>query len=450
MRLGKKWGGTIEGGQNGVNIGSTGYVFNAGSTISGEGNNGVNISGDGSVENRWSGVIGGNTNGVAIAGATASTLTLAQAQVGQTISVKASYTDLFGTAENVTSLATTAVAGLVTTPQTFISTAANETFTAVTTNDTVSYVNATAGVKVSLLSTVAQNNVAAGMGSDTLVGIANLIGGGFNDTLTGNNTNNALSGGAGNDTLVGGLGDDNLTGGLGLDRFTVASGIDTITDLGAGGVDILTIDAGATANATVTAAWKAAVTTTNSGVANITTNGLAVNLAAVITGTGSFNVTNTGIATTLTGSGLVDTLTGGTGNDTVLGGAGNDMLIGKAGNDSLTGGAGSDTFWFDTAANATTNRDTITDFVSGTDKLQFSVSALTALGTIGQFIANDPRFWSSATGVAHDLDDRLIYNTASGILSYDSDGTGAVAAVQLELLGAAKHPTIVSTDIFIV
>ena len=97
-----------------------------------------------------------------------------------------------------------------------------------------------------------------------------------------------------------------------------------------------------------------------------------------------------------------------------------------------------------------TNKDTITDFVSGTDKLQFSVSVLSALGASVQFVAADARFWSSATGVAHDLDDRLIYNTATGALSYDSDGTGAVAAVQLEVLGATTHAALVATDIWVV
>ena len=51
--------------------------------------------------------------------------------------------------------------------------------------------------------------------------------------------------------------------------------------------------------------------------------------------------------------------------------------------------------------------------------------------------------------MAHDLDDRLLYNTAMGVLSYDSDGTGAVAAVQLELLGATTHPGLAATDLWV-
>lgn len=150
-----------------------------------------------------------------------------------------------------------------------------------------------------------------------------------------------------------------------------------------------------------------------------------------------------------TGNALNNTLIGNASANSLSGLAGNDILRGGAGNDTLTGGAGVDVFWFDTAANATTNKDTITDFVTGADKLQFSVSVLTALGAVGQFTATDARFWSSATGVAHDLDDRLIYNTATGVLSYDSDGTGAVAAVQLELVGAIKHPALVAADIWV-
>ena len=50
--------------------------------------------------------------GTVIPGATGSTLSLTQAQVGKSITVKASYTDLQGTAESVTSSATTAVANV--------------------------------------------------------------------------------------------------------------------------------------------------------------------------------------------------------------------------------------------------------------------------------------------------------------------------------------------------
>ena len=50
--------------------------------------------------------------GTAISGATGTTYTLTQAQVGKAITVKASYTDLLGAAESVTSAATAAVANV--------------------------------------------------------------------------------------------------------------------------------------------------------------------------------------------------------------------------------------------------------------------------------------------------------------------------------------------------
>ena len=48
-------------------------------------------------------------NGIAISGATASTLTLGQAQVGKTIRVLASYADGEGTLESVASASTSAI-----------------------------------------------------------------------------------------------------------------------------------------------------------------------------------------------------------------------------------------------------------------------------------------------------------------------------------------------------
>nr|CAM75368.1 RTX toxins and related Ca2+-binding proteins [Magnetospirillum gryphiswaldense MSR-1] len=64
-------------------------------------------------------------------------------------------------------------------------------------------------------------------------------------------------------------------------------------------------------------------------------------------------------------------------NNSLVGGAGSDKLTGGTGADTLTGGAGSDVFVYTTpteSANALANRDTITDFTSGTDHIHISVS----------------------------------------------------------------------------
>ena len=65
--------------------------------------------------------------------------------------------------------------------------------------DTVSYVNAAGSVTVSLAVSGPQETFGGGV--DTLVGIENLTGSAFADTLTGDGNPNVLSSGAGNDTL---------------------------------------------------------------------------------------------------------------------------------------------------------------------------------------------------------------------------------------------------------
>lgn len=72
--------------------------------------------------------------------------------------------------------------------------------------DTVTYAGATAAVRVSLATTLAQNTL--GDGVDTLSSFENLTGSRFNDTLIGDSGNNVISGGLGADVLTGGLGAD--------------------------------------------------------------------------------------------------------------------------------------------------------------------------------------------------------------------------------------------------
>ena len=80
------------------------------------------------------------------------------------------------------------------------------------TADTASYAPANSGVTVSLVTAGPQDTLGAGI--DTLVGIENLIGSAFNDTLTGDSLANRIDGGAGDDTIEGGAGNDILIGGL--------------------------------------------------------------------------------------------------------------------------------------------------------------------------------------------------------------------------------------------
>jgi Ca2+-binding RTX toxin-like protein len=181
-----------------------------------------------------------------------------------------------------------------------------------------------------------------------------------------------------------------LNGGAGADTFVVGSGTDTITDLG-NGADILTVAAGATATATVYAAWTATAATTNSGVANIKTNSVTVNLAAVTAGTAGYSITNTGSSTALTGSALADTLTGGVGNDTLVGGLGNDTYMVDSTTDVITELLNSGT-------------DTVITSVTQT-ALADNVENLTLTGT------------AAINGTGNTLANTLVGNAGNNILS---------------------------------
>jgi len=108
--------------------------------------------------------------------------------------------------------------------------------------DTASYADAGAGVQVRLWAGDGTKGEATG---DQLIDMENLIGSGFNDTLTGDDSANRIDGKLGNDIiqglggadqLIGGRGADTITGGAGDDTFLYfnGDGADTITDFTAG------------------------------------------------------------------------------------------------------------------------------------------------------------------------------------------------------------------------
>ena len=120
--------------------------------------------------------------------------------------------------------------------------------------------------------------------------------------------------------------------------------------------------------------------------------------------------------------------------------------MGGDGLDSLTGGSGSDVFKLSSAASQ--NMDTILDFVSGEDKIYLSKAAFAKVGSSGNLKAN--AFYTDANATAgHDADDRIVYNSATGALYYDADGSGSVAAVQIAIIGVGNHPTMGAADLVV-
>lgn len=150
---------------------------------------------------------------------------------------------------------------------------------------------------------------------------------------------------------------------------------------------------------------------------------------------------------TLFGSLGNDRVNGGIGNDFVTGDEGNDILFGDTGNDRLTGGVGRDIFVFDTALNATTNRDTILDFSHVDDSIRLTHGVFGAIAT-GTLTAD--AFYVVGSGAPRDAEDRIIYDPATGILSYDADGNtpGGVGAIRFAVLKGA--PADLSFNDFII
>jgi Ca2+-binding RTX toxin-like protein len=253
------------------------------------------------------------------------------------------------------------------------------------------YYSAVSGVTVSLALTTAQNTI--GAGTDTLLNIENLRGSSYDDTLIGNAGNNALYGLNGNDKLSGGAGNDLLDGGAGTDMASYAS-----------------VSTGVVVNLNLTGAQN----TVGAGLDTL------------------LNIEN------LSGSIYNDVLLGNTANNTLLGGAGNDLLAGGLGNDTLIGGAGKDTFAFNSTLGAG-NIDTLTDFNVADDTIRLSKGIFTTLTTPGVLAAE--AFKILGNGGVEDGSDHLLYNTTTGSLSYDADGSGAGAAVQIALLGTGLAMT---------
>jgi Ca2+-binding RTX toxin-like protein len=250
--------------------------------------------------------------------------------------------------------------------------------------DTASYGDNWGAVFVNL-------NIGQGFGNqaqgDTYSGIEHLAGGIFDDFFIGDGGANRLDGGDGSDTLVGSVGGDHLVGGNGTD---IASYEDN---------------------------W----------------GGVSVNLTL---GQGFGNAAQ---GESYDG---VENLNGSIFDDFFIGDGAANRLAGRLGADTLVGAGGADSFLFDTALGAA-NIDTIADFtaVDDTILLDDAVFAGLALGALaaGAFVVG---------AAAADVDDRILYNQATGALLFDADGSGVIAAVQFATLQGG--PAITASDFLVI
>jgi Ca2+-binding RTX toxin-like protein len=241
-------------------------------------------------------------------------------------------------------------------------------------------------------------------------------------SVTGNAAANLLLGNAAANVLDGGLGADIMKGGAGDDTYLVDASSDRVVELAASGTDSVQASASFALAANVE---------------NLT-----------LTGTALINGTGNAASNLISGNDARNALAGLGGADTLSGGAGNDLLKGGTGNDVLTGGAGADNFFF-MEAPGTANSDLITDFASGADRLALDDAFFSGLGALGRFALADARFYAAADATAgHDADDRIVYDSSTGALYYDADGSGAGAGLLFATL--QDHPAFGASDITVI
>jgi Ca2+-binding RTX toxin-like protein len=254
--------------------------------------------------------------------------------------------------------------------------------------------------------------------------VINGTGNGLANLIIGNDAANVLNGAAGADTLAGGLGND---------VYIVDNAGDVVLENPVAGTDTI----------------NSAVSYSLLDAPNVENLVLSGNGAINGTGNALNNILNgNSAANTLDGGVGADAMSGGAGNDTLAGGAGNDILKGGLGNDVLSGGAGADSFFFAEAPGAA-NSDVISDFTSGADKLRLDDAFFTGIGTLGGFAPNDARFHAAAgaTGGA-DASDRVVYDTSTGNLYYDADGSGLGVAQLFATLDL--HPQLAAQDFVVI
>jgi Ca2+-binding RTX toxin-like protein len=324
-------------------------------------------------------------------------------------------------------------------------------------------------------------------------GIDNLLGDTGNDHLYGGADNDFLQGIGGVDVLDGGLGADQMSSGAGAAAFYVDNIGDQVLDFVRGDGDrvLTSISFALTAFKeienfqTTNSAGLGAINLTGNGVAQTITGNNGVNIIdgqggadvmiglkgsdtykvddaadRVVESTGggtdtvqasvSYALASTTqveiLATTNAASAIALDLTGNAFVQAITGNAGANILNGGAGNDTLTGLGGSDTFFFNSTLNGSTNVDFITDFSVAADTIQLENAKFTAITGLNTLTAD--QFVKNATGTAVDANDHIIYETDTGKLFYDSNGSGAGGSVLFATL--AINLALTNADFFIV
>lgn len=232
---------------------------------------------------------------------------------------------------------------------------------------------------------------------DAVLGAGN----GLKNRITGNDADNVLDGGKNVDTLVGGLGND---------TYLVRAPGDNAVELAGEGMDTVKAFRAYALDANIERLFLQTLrNAAGEGVAGV--NGIGNDL-----------------------------------DNTIVGNPFDNVIIGREGRDTLKGQAGADTFVFDRAIGAD-NVDRIIDFniangPSEGDMLKFKG---TLFGGLKAGALDEDAFYVGNT--AADVNDRFIYDYATGELWFDPDGTGTASQ---DLVATFEQDAILAFDDFLI
>ncbi|MFN3210920.1 MAG: calcium-binding protein [Roseovarius sp.] len=261
---------------------------------------------------------------------------------------------------------------------------------------------------------------------DLLAGNDVYSGGDGDDFVFGNDGEDSISGDNGNDTLMGGADNDTLRGGAGDDVLDGGGGGDVLD--GGDGYDIASY---ASATRSVRVDLQNPAISYNDGFGDT-----FISIEEFRTGDGIDQLRGDENDNIFRTGGVSDRLYGRGGDDMLFGEAGADAFYGGLGADTMTGGADagrSDRYIYFNAAETGVNmgnRDVITDFVSGEDRIEIRRIDADITQGFKQFFdfIGDAAFSGTAG--------ELRFQQAGGItlVQADRDGDGA-ADMEIELTG---------------
>ena len=242
--------------------------------------------------------------------------------------------------------------------------------------DTVIYASrALPGVSVEARLDIGRTNFSNG-DMDRLFDIENLVGTDLDDFLRGDGGDNALSGASGDDTIRGGGGNDFIVGGNGSDLLKGEAGDDTIMVSGddsvPSGAPYTDYVYGGDGDDRIFG-HDSSIAIVYAGAGADFFEGFSQD-DRFFGGDGADNAMGYDGEDVLLGEGGDDWLYGKGGDDRIEGGSGDDFMEGGEGSDTYTGGEGVDTFILQFFDDGIDDRDVITDFELGVDRILIDFS----------------------------------------------------------------------------